>query len=372
MRSFEYGDEKIGGKEIMIAIPSMVIGVGILSLPRSISVDTIGSDGWIVLVIGGLISVLMVWLMAKLASGFPHQSFFSYASTIVSKPVAIVLTFLFAILFISVAAYDIRTLGHISQQYLFDHTPVEVVTLSFLLVVVYAVAGSRAGLFRLNMLFLPIIIFIIAIVLVMNLKWLDLTNLLPVFQTDVKGYLKGIHTSSLSYMGISIVLFYIAFVDQPKKAPKMVVLGMSIPIVMYVLIYLTCLMVFGYTATSHLLFPTIDLAKRVELPGGILERVEAIFFVVWTMGVFNTTVMAVDVAIMALHSIFKKMKKMQLIFILSPVIYYIALFPRDTGQIILFGDFLGTYMVSFAFITTIVLIVIAKIRGVKPNDKTNA
>ena len=371
MRFFEYGDEKIGGKEIMIAVPSMVIGVGVLSLPRGVSIETIGSDGWMALTTAGGIALLMVWLMARLASAFPHQSFLSYASIIVTKPVAVVLTFLFAILFISVAAYDIRALGHISQQYLFDHTPVEVVILAFLLVVIYAVSGSRAGLFRLNMLFLPIIIVIIALVLIINLKWFDPTNLLPVFQTDFSGYLKATHTSSLSYMGIGIVLFYIAFVDQPKKAPKMVLLGMSIPIVMYVLVYLTCLMVFGFTATSHLLFPTIDLAKRVELPGGILERFEAIFFVVWTMGVFNTTVMAFDVVILALNSIFKKMKKINLIFILSPLIYYVALFPRDTGQILLFGEFIGTYMVSFAFITTIVLLVIAKIRGVMPDGKTN-
>ncbi|WP_052345679.1 Ger(x)C family spore germination protein [Paucisalibacillus sp. EB02] len=168
MRSFEYGDDKIGGIELMIAIPSMLIGVGVLSLPRNISSIMTGSDGWIVIVLTGGISILTVWLMAKLAASFPHHSFLSYASIIVSKPIATVLTFLFAISFISFAAYDMRVLGHISQQYLFNHTPVEIVTVSFLLVVVYAVAGSRAALFRLNIIFFPIITIILLLVLLIN------------------------------------------------------------------------------------------------------------------------------------------------------------------------------------------------------------
>ncbi|WP_026908021.1 GerAB/ArcD/ProY family transporter [Paucisalibacillus globulus] len=370
MKFFEYGNEKIGGKEILIAIPSMLIGVGVLSLPRNISSNMIGSDGWIVLLLTGVISMLMVWLMARLAASFPNQHFLSYASIIVSKPIAIVLTFLFAISFITFAAYDIRVLGHISQQYLFDHTPVEIVTVSFLLVVVYAVAGSRAALFRLNIIFFPIITIILLLVLLINIKWMDWTNMLPVFQTDFNGYIKGMHTSLLSYMGFSIVLFYIAIVERPERAPKLVMIGMTIPIVFYVMVYFACILVFGYTATSNLLFPTIDLAKRIEIPGGIFERVESFFFVVWTMGVFNTTAMAFDVAVLALHSIFKRIKKMQLILILSPLIYYLALLPRDTSQIVMFGEFIGSYLVSFTFLTTMLLIIVAKIRRVKHNDKT--
>ncbi|MFC5464289.1 GerAB/ArcD/ProY family transporter [Lederbergia graminis] len=367
MKSFEYGDEIISSKEFMIALPSMVIGVGVLSLPRDIASNTIGSDGWVALIVSGGISLVMIWLMAKLAAKFPRQSFFSYASIIVSKPIAMFISFLFGISYLFVLAYDIRVLGHTSQQYLFDETPVEIITLIFLFVVVYAVSGSRAAIFRLNVLFLPIILFIALFVLTANFKWLDFSNLMPAFNTDLKGHLKAIHASSLSYIGMSIVFFYIAFVDKPKKAPKLAMIGMVIPVGLYILVYSICLLVFGHTATSHLLYPTLDLAKRIELPGGILERVEAVFFVIWTMSVFTTAVMSFDIAILALNSIFKRIKKMQLIFILSPLCYYIGLIPKNTIQLNVFGNILGTYMISFVFIITISLSIIAKIRRVKSN-----
>src|SRR5690625_3693706 len=144
---FLYSNETISDKELKIAIPSMIIGVGVLSLPSGIASVTVGSDGWIALLIAGILQMGVIWLMAKVASSFPKQSFLSYSAKLVSKPVAVVFTFTFAVYYICVTAYDIRMLGHISEQYLFKKTPVEVVMLAFLLVVVYAVSGSRVGIF---------------------------------------------------------------------------------------------------------------------------------------------------------------------------------------------------------------------------------
>lgn len=59
MRSFKYGDEKISGRELMIALPSIVISVDILSLPKEISNDMNGSDGWIVLLVAGGFSAIL-------------------------------------------------------------------------------------------------------------------------------------------------------------------------------------------------------------------------------------------------------------------------------------------------------------------------
>src|SRR5690606_27148247 len=109
----------------------------------------------------------------------------------------------------------------------------------------------------------------------------------------------------------------------------------------------------------------------VELPGGILERIEAVFFAVWTMGVFTTAALSFDVAVLALNSVFTRVKKIHIIFILSPLIYYISLTPKNTGQILAFGDFFGHFMLPFSCLTTIILLITAKIRGVKTNDPSS-
>lgn len=365
MKWFAYADRKISGKEIMIAVPSMLIGGGMLTLPHALAKDTTGSDGWIPIVIGGILAILVAWMVTKLATNFPNQPFITYASAIITKPVAIVLTCLFGVVGLLVTAFVTRNIANTAKEYLFDQTPVEVIALTFLLVVVYAVASSRIGLFRLNMLFFPFVIFISLAIVFFSLQWFELDNLLPVFQTSPQEYIKGTTSVLRSYVGIGILLFYLAFVEQPKKATKNVVLGTCIPIVAYIVVFIACLGVFGHAGTANLLNPTLELAKRAELPGAIFERAEIIFYVVWMMAIFNTATMAFDIAVLAVQSIFKKAKKVKIIFVLSPLAYVICMIPQHYSQLEQFGMFVS-YASSISTVSvTVLLLAIAKLRGVK-------
>src|SRR5690625_3811298 len=142
----------------MFALSVIMMCVSVLSLPREIAKVTLFSDGWISILLGGIFFVFFTVLAVKLASLFPEKSFYSYTSILVTKPVAIVLTFLNICVGIMISSITIRSLANISQQYLFEQTPMEILALCFLLVVIYAVSGSRAGIFRLNVLFMPIIL----------------------------------------------------------------------------------------------------------------------------------------------------------------------------------------------------------------------
>jgi|SRR5690625_1033425 len=365
MKWFAYADGKISGKEIMIAVPSMLIGSGMLTLPHALAEATTGSDGWIPIVIGGILAILVAWMVTKLATSFPNQPFITYASAIITKPIAIVLTCLFGVVGLLVAAFVTRNLANTAKEYLFDQTPVEVIALTFLLVVVYAVTSSRIGLFRLNMLFFPFVIFIGLAVVFFSLKWFELDNLLPVFQTSPRDYMKGMTTAIRSYVGIGILLFYLAFVEKPKKATKNVVLGVFIPIVAYIIVFIACLGVFGHAGTANLLNPTLELAKRAELPGAIFERMEIVFYVIWMMAIFNTAAMAFDIAVLAVQSIFKKAEKVKIILVLSPLAYVICMLPQNYSQLEQFGTLVSYTSVLSTVSVTVLLLVIAKVRGVK-------
>lgn len=306
-------------------------------------------------------------MIAKLAANFPDQSFLSYASAIITKPVAILLTLSLGITALLISAYVVRDIASTAKEYLFDQTPVEVVGLTFLLVVIYSVSSSRIGLFRLNMLFFPFIFIITIIIMLLNIKWFDFADLLPLFKTPFNGYVKGTTSMLTSYVGLSILFFYIALAERPKRAPKMVSIGVCITAFFYILVFITCIGVFGHAGTANLLNPTVELAKQVEIPGGVFERVEIVFYVIWMMAIFNTTTMALDVAVLALHTIFKKTNKMTIIFILSPMVYLISMLPQNFAQLNEFGTFVSYVSAASTLLVTILLLVIAKIRGSETN-----
>lgn len=373
MNPFPYSDEAISENELMFALPSTIMGVSILSLPRKLALDTLYSDGWISLLLAGVFFAILAVIGTKVASKFPNQSYFSYASTLMTKPIAIGVVIIQIILFIGLSAFSIRSLAYISQQYLFEHTPMEVISLSFLLVVVYAVSGSRAGLFRLNVMFLPIILFVMIIIAVFNITWIDLKNFLPLFKTDMKGYIKGFQTSFEVYIGYSIVLFYVGLVNKPKKLTKKVIVGMSIPIISYIFIFLVTIGVYGNMVTANIELPSLELAKRVDIPGdipgGIFERIDAIIFTIWTMAIFNTASMLLDVAVLLITSVFKQIKKRILTFVLAPIIYYLVMLPQEIHQVQTASILLSQFMVYFTMVLIVSLFVIASIRGVGKNEK---
>ncbi len=369
MNSFQYGDEQVRDRDIMVAIPSMVIAVGILTLPRNMAQVTVAVDGWVSIVISGGIVIVFTWMAAKLSSLFPGQSFFTYASNLVTKPIAVMLTFLLLLQGLLITAFEIRAVADISHQYLFDKTPIEVVALTILLVIIYAVSGSRAGIFRLNSLFLPMIFLVSLVIILVSIAYFKIAHILPVFKTDINGLWEGIKKSSFSYTGFGILLFYIPYVKSPRKTPLKAVTGMSWAIVLYVLLYFTCIAVFGDVATANINFPTIELARAVELPGGFFVRFESIFFVIWIMAVFTTAVMAFDASLIALQSLFKGIRKFTAILIYSPIIYLISTIPENFLEVRKLSEFISYYEIALVVPVTVLLLTIAKVKGEKNSGR---
>ncbi|GAA0430306.1 spore germination protein GerLB [Lentibacillus halophilus] len=353
MKTFEYADDQISDKEIMIATPSVVIGVSVLSLPRTLTSPTNGMDGVIALGVAGLFVIALTWLVAKLAVQFPHENFYSYASSLIPKPAASMFTMLFAVYGLLTTAYETRVIADVAEQYLFTRTPFGVIALTFLLVVIYAVSGSRAGLFRLHMMFFPFIVLIILTLVLFTSGLFDPDNLFPVLTTGAGNQWPAFIGSTFSFMGFAPLLFYTSLVKKPRNVPKKAAIGMSIAVTLYMVIAVMSIGAFGNLTAGNLQYPTVELAKDVEIPGGFFERFETVFFVIWIMTIFNTTIMFLDMAVFAMNQLFTKISKMQLIFICSPFIYMAGMIPKNNEDV----DALGTFISMYGF--TVVILIVA-------------
>lgn len=363
--SFEYGDDKeIGFKEILFSIPSWTIAVGLLSIPRSITSATQSSDAWIPLLISGIITILFCWIVVKLAFKFPKQDFLQYTGEIVSKPVAYLITSLLGVYFLLWTTYEIRALSVMANIYLFDQTPLEVIALIFLLVIIYAVSGTTAALLRLNLLFLPIVIAIALLVLILNYGYFEKENFKPVFSTGSMGILTGIKESLFAFVGFEFLLFYIPLLNRSKGAVRLAVVGMGIPVILYIFFTLMAIGVFGVEATQQIMYPSIELAKEVEVPGGFLERFDSLFFTIWVMAIFNTTAIGYSVSLLAFQSIIPRVKKMTWIFVLSPIIYLMVMSPKDFLQVNQLSVYLSYAGIVFSAVIPTMLLLIAKLRGI--------
>jgi len=365
VRKFEYADEKIGAREIMIAGPAMIMGVGILSLPRILTKEMIGSDGWVSILLCGVLFICLAWGIATIVSLFPGKSFTELTSTVASKPVSIIITLMYAFLMLHFASYTVSSFANVTGKYIMYRTPFEVIAFAFFLVVIYAVSGSRVGLLRLNVMFFPIVIFIVLVVMVLSLSHAKFDNLLPVFQTDFKGYVQGVKSGMLSFVGISILWFYTPYMRHPEEAPGRVAFGIGFVTLIYLLLFIITLGVFGHVVTSNLVYPTVELAKSIEIPGEFFERFESLFFVIWIMILFNSASMALDILTLALTSIFTRFRKRTVLYIVSPLVFFIAMVPEDVVELKIYGSLIGYTAFIYTMFVVVLLFLVMKIRGVR-------
>lgn len=367
MKWFDYGNDRIGMIELTASVTSIVVGVGVLTLPRLLATDTQSSDGWISLVVAGMLAMVTGWILANYCKLLHDKGFYAFNAKLVTKPVAALVTSIIVIYFLLYAAYEVRSIATISKQYLFDRTPIEYIALAFLLVTAYAAAGSREGIIRLNLLFLPFVIVIALAVLIFSVGIFNYHDLKPFMVSDWRGLAAGTKDCVFSLLGFEAVLFYATMIKKPSSAPKAVAIGIAIPVLFYLALYVICVGVFTRPALKEIMYPAVELAKEAEIPGEFFERFESLFFVIWIMTIFNTTCMAMDVSVHALASMLPKISRIRWVIMLNPVIFLICMLPEDTDQISKLGDIISYSGLTFGIGVPLLLYVYALLRGRKAN-----
>ncbi|WP_102029139.1 GerAB/ArcD/ProY family transporter [Salirhabdus sp. Marseille-P4669] len=195
-------------------------------------------------------------------------------------------------------------------------------------------------------------------------------NMLPIMQTDGNGFLHSFLIGSIALTGFGVLgylLFYGSLIKKPEKPVRKAMMGVGLLYFIHLIFYLACIVVFGVQVTSNLMFPVIDLARAVEIPGGFFTRFESLFFVIWIMTIFITSIISFDMAIMGFQSIFKNTSRMGMIFALSPIIFFLAGIPESLPETGEFGRVVSYYGFGLTIIATVLFFFILKIKGVKKN-----
>ncbi|CAG7646379.1 endospore germination permease [Paenibacillus allorhizosphaerae] len=363
MKTFEYGDREISASELFFSVSSMILGIGILTLPRGLSKVVPSSDGWMSIVLAGLLSIGLVWILTQLTTRFPNETIVEFSVSLIGKHAAWCFSVLLFIAFFMFTGYEVRGAAEVAKQYLFSRTPVEVIGLAFFLVVIYAVCGTKVGVIRLNVLFFPFVLGVFLLVIFMNFGSIRSEHLQPVFVSNWKQVFGGIWESLFSFFGFEIVLFYSALLNRPTKSTKAAVLGVAVPMLLYVLVFLFVIGVFSPAATAELQYPTVELAKEIEVPGAVLERFESFFFTIWLMTLFNSAAMALDICTYVMCKLVGARHRLTVIFSLAPAIFLVSFIPRDLHEFGHFGRLTSLIDLFAGILIPCILYVVLRIKG---------
>lgn len=361
--------DRITTAQAAVVVINYTLGTGILTVPRASAEKVKTPDIWLTVILGGLIAMMVGVIIVKLGQQFPRKTFYQYSQEIVGKWVGGLLSLLLVGYFVMMCGFHARALAEVTSFFLLEGTPSWAIVMPFMWVSLYLIMGGINPIARLFEIILPITVGIFLVVAFMGFKVFEIDNLRPVLGLGIMPVLQGIKTTALSYTGFESMLIIMAFMKQPNKAVKAVLIGISIPLIFYVI---TVVMVIGALSVEGVVtrtWPTIDLMRSFEMPGLLFERFESLLLVIWIMKMFTCFNVGHYAASLGLAQLFQK-NIHPFMFGLLPVIYIISMIPKSTNDLFKLGDIMGNFALFLFGLQPLLLLLVLRLKKRKQEVKS--
>ncbi|MGD6830894.1 GerAB/ArcD/ProY family transporter [Sutcliffiella halmapala] len=354
--------ELISPTQAIILIINYILGVGILTLPRTASAEVGTPDIWITIIISSIFPIAAGLIIHTLNRRYPSKTFFQYSKKIVGKVVSVVIGLGMIIYFISLTSFEVRVMAEVTETYLLEGTPIQILILLFLWLSLYLNTDGLNSIARMFQIIFPLTVLVFILISTMSLGLFELKNVRPVLGDGIFPVLKGIKTTSLSYIGIEIMLILSAYLTNPRKGKKIVLIGVLLPMVFYLITVIIVIGALSVDGVSTLAWPTISLINSFEFQGIFFERFDSLFLIIWILQIFATISITLFAASLGMSQLFGKDIKFFLLALL-PIIFVLSMLPKDIHQIFSLGDQLGNAAIVLFGILPILLLGISFVRG---------
>ncbi|WP_432662524.1 endospore germination permease [Wukongibacter baidiensis] len=364
-------NDAIASNQLFSILANVIIGVGILSLPRTLA-TAVGPDSLIVLVAGSIMFIIIALLIQRLITKFPQKTIIEISNFVLFKPIGMLIGIAYFIYTFTLVVLEVRTFGEITKNYLLLNTPIEVIMISFLLTAVYLVRSGIESIARLSVIILPLSILPAVLVSLVAIPDLDFTYFLPILRTPFSNIAKALPKVLFSFLGFEFIVFIGFFVKDTKNVKKTTIRTVGFVSIVYFIFTAITIARFGIAENKSLIWPVVTLFKSVDLPGTLLENVEVVIMGTWLLSVFMTIAISYFGATFLLSRILKSKEQNYFALTLLPLIYILALIPENIVNVYEYLEQFTNYMGTTAIAIPIVLFLFSLFRrkpkkGMKKN-----
>ncbi|MGH4117975.1 GerAB/ArcD/ProY family transporter [Clostridium sp.] len=324
--------EIIGDFGLFSTIVVAIVGIGIFSSPRDV-IDKVGSDAWIVTLMGGAVIFLLLYLIYMVMKKNNFEQFTNILQNNFGKMLGGAFAIIFALYSIFIVSLGMREFAEVIKLYLLRKTPTEFVLIVTILTATYLVRGEIVDLVKFNevvfwIMFIPMII--VFMLIAVNA---DFTNLLPVINNKPSEYFKASKYILLCFGGLEIAYLILPYVKNKKNASRVLRRSIVFVTIFYAVVMMLVLAVFSKEQSRILLWPTISMIRSLNIPGTFIERWEGVVMAFWVFFYFTTFVNTYFFSGEIIKTVFK-LKDIKLSSLLIiPIVYMVALYPENIAEL---------------------------------------
>ncbi|MFD0588833.1 endospore germination permease [Paenibacillus sp. GCM10027627] len=265
--------QQLSFRQFVLYIYKTQIGIGILTLPRDLA-DLAGTDGWLSLIIGWLVTLTASFLIIQIMKKNPDMTLYDLLPHLFGKWMGKSISLVWIGYTGLTAGYILFSSIFIIQTWIMRNTSHIILIAAFLLPI-YMIARSRFQVQGRYAEFVYISTIWMPPFLLFSLNEAHLLNLLPILKEGIMPILKAVRVTLTSFLGFELVFFLYPFLKDKSKAFSGVVIASSLSLFLYLVVVFISFAYFSEGELHFYLWPTLQLLKSVALP--FVERFEIVF-----------------------------------------------------------------------------------------------
>lgn len=361
-------NSKLHPVQVLTITTSTTLGVSILTVQQNLT-SIAKQDAWISMLFGGIIGIIAGLLIYYLSKRHRDMDLPEMTLSLAGGIIGRILLLPLVIYVFLDAGVTIRVFAQALKLFLLDRTPVSVITLIMAIVVISVVVkgiGTIGGV--IDILF-PFFIISLTLLIVLSVTESQTTNIKPVLFENTLNVFKGSLPAYGTLIGYGSIAYIMKYIDKSKNLLKWFLTGFGISIILYILLTLVAILVFGAEETKNLMFPTLFLSKSIEVAGIFLERLEAFMVIIWIPAVFTSVAVFTFASIRNFSVLFHVKSKYQkyIAYAHVPLLYFTAQYSKSELQALKYMqiiDYLGISM-GLVFVPLLVILTLIRKRGNK-------
>ncbi|PAF21555.1 hypothetical protein CHH49_11720 [Terribacillus saccharophilus] len=256
------------------------IGVDILNLSTVLHRE-VGADGWITLLIGGVISIFFVLMIVHISRCFPGEGLFDILKSIFGRKLGSVAGFGYYVYFLVVAIYLLTSFGELINEWLLPETPILVLYVLMLICALYTISGGVTLIAKVFT-FFAVILFLISVLFLFGFVDAKFIYMLPIGQASFSGYIEGIRVTLYSLSSYVLLLLFLPYAQGSYKKKARTLVGANLIVIFF---YLYTVIVsfahFGSDQIDHVSQPVLYMLRTAD--SVIITRIDIFVLSLWTV-----------------------------------------------------------------------------------------
>ncbi|MFP7494894.1 endospore germination permease [Terribacillus saccharophilus] len=273
-------NQKITLSQLAYIFIQSQIGVDVLNLSTVLH-RAAGADGWIPLILGGVISTVFILMILHVGKCYPGEGLFDVLRSSFGKPLGNVAGCGYYVYFLVVAIYLLTSYGELINQWLLPETPITVLYLLLLFSALYTISGGLTVIAKVFT-FFAVILFLISLLFLFGLVDAKFIYLLPIGQASFSGYMEGIRVTIYSLSSYVLLLLFVPYTKGDFKQISRTLIGANIIVILF---YLYTVIVsfahFGSDQIDHVSQPILYMLRTAD--SVVMTRIDIFVLAMWTV-----------------------------------------------------------------------------------------